>query len=112
MSVERFGLDPDGKLGFSNDDVVMFQTGNFSLDKMTKISSLLQALEPWAQRNSNNKASESVLFSEKGLDCQVLRVSGGGWQKGRIRFRLEFVPDEPPPQANSPLADLRSNLDI
>lgn len=119
MTVERFGLDPNGKLGFSNDDVVMFPTGNFSLEKMTKISSLIQAIEPWSQRNSNNKGNEALLFNEQGMHCELLRTSGGGWQKGRLRFRLEFIPEDPesffgttPEKPLSPLDDLRSDLDI
>jgi len=50
-----------------------------------------------------------------GVNGQVLLESGGGWQKGKIRLRLEFIPETPPrplQDPNSPLADLRSNLDI
>jgi hypothetical protein len=32
----------------------------------------------------------------KGIECQVLSTNGGGWQKGRVRLRLEYIPDEPP----------------
>jgi hypothetical protein len=118
MSVDRFGLDPDGKLGFSDDDVVMFQGNNFNLDKMTKVGSLIKVIGPWAMSNSNNTGYEFGLF-DKGLECEILRVSGGGWQKGRFRVRLEFIPDDPesfmgiaPEKTSSPLDDLRSNLDI
>lgn len=34
----------------------------------------------------------------EGIPCETLRV-GGGWEKGRVRIRLEFVPDEPTPEA-------------
>lgn len=88
---------------------------------MTKVSGLIDAIEPWAQRNSSNKGSEYSLFSEKGLSCEVLRTSGGGWQKGHFRFRLEFIPDDPKSFFNlpdeeekspSPLDDLRTNLNV
>lgn len=61
-------------------------------------------------------------FQGRGIECEVLQVEGGGWQKGKIYFRLEFVPDQPkvseqkPSTATSepvsPLADLRSNFDV
>ncbi len=119
MAIEKFGLDPDGKLGLSEDDVVMFGSNNFTLERMTKIISLIEAIQPWSQRNSNNKGSEYALFTEQGLGCEVLRTSGGGWQKGRFRFCLEFIPDDPESfmgttsqKPSSPLDDLRTNLDI
>ena len=33
---------------------------------------------------------------DQGVNCKILRATdGGGWQKGKIRLRLEFIPDEP-----------------
>lgn len=56
-----------------------------------------------------------------GMGCRVLLAQGGGWQAGKIRFRLEFIPINPKvPEQNlskaisqpaSPLDDLRSQLD-
>lgn len=34
---------------------------------------------------------------EQGAEIEFLRASGGGWQKGKIRLRLEIIPDEPKP---------------
>jgi hypothetical protein len=34
------------------------------------------------------------LFLE-GIECEVLSTNGGGWKKGRVRLRLEYIPDEP-----------------
>lgn len=52
----------------------------------------------------------------EGVSCNVLLANGDGWQKGKARFRIEFVPDNPitakPADPNSPLADLRSDLEI
>lgn len=36
-----------------------------------------------------------------GVECQVLQANGGGWRKGKFRWRLEFIPDEPE-QTNEP----------
>ncbi|MEG3974268.1 KGK domain-containing protein [Microcoleus sp. herbarium8] len=72
------------------------------------------------QRNAYQK-----WFGE-GIDCEILRVGAQGWQKGKIKLKLnvtiEFCPDEPkveetpennqleisPPE--SPLDDLRRQL--
>nr|WP_269144833.1 KGK domain-containing protein [Nostoc sp. WHI] len=120
MSIERFGLDPESKLGLSEDDVITIQSKDFGLEAMTKVGRLLQALEAWPCGNTNNKGNESQWFVEKGIPCEILRTAGGGWQKGRFRIRLEFVPDNPEAflkdspvenKTQSPLDDLRSNLD-
>ncbi|GAX37880.1 KGK domain-containing protein [Nodularia sp. NIES-3585] len=46
-------------------------------------------------------------ISDDGVQCELLR-EGRRWQSGRIRLRLEFVPDE----EESPLDELRSDLNI
>ncbi len=45
--------------------------------------------------------------SEDGAECELLQECGK-WQKGRIRLRLEFVPDK----EESPLDEFRSDLNI
>lgn len=34
---------------------------------------------------------------DEGMPCEILQTTGGGWKKGKICLRLEFIPDEPPP---------------
>lgn len=69
-------------------------------------------------------SGESISFSEIQFnsvkDCQVLKIGGKGWQKGKLKIQicvspnsknpnticLEFCPDEPIEQ-ESPLDDLR-----
>ncbi|MEG4232349.1 KGK domain-containing protein [Microcoleus sp. Pol11C3] len=62
----------------------------------------------------------------EGIDCEILRVGAQGWQKGKIKLKLnvtiEFCPDEPEveetpennesetSQPESPLDDLRRQL--
>lgn len=43
---------------------------------------------------------------EQGVECEVLSPTGGGWKKGRLRLRLEFIPNEPDPTESSALAPL------
>jgi hypothetical protein len=49
---------------------------------------------------------------EDGGDCQVLKSNTGGWKTGKIRIRIEFIPDqyELPHGLPSPLDDLRESL--
>ncbi|MEH2154776.1 KGK domain-containing protein [Nostoc sp.] len=120
MSIEKFGLDPGGKLGLTNDDVIALTSADYGLEKMTKLGQLIQAIEQWSNKNSNNKGSESQWFFDQGRNCEILRTTGGGWQKGRFRIRLEFIPDNPEAflqesaqkedKPESPLDDLRSQL--
>lgn len=118
MSIERFGLDPDEKLGLSNDDVVSLPGNSFGLEKMSKLEHLLKKMEAWS--HISNKTDEMTWFSENGCKCEILRINGGGWQKGQFRIRLEFIPDNPEAfqqkssenvEQKSPLDDLR-NLNI
>ncbi|PHJ55754.1 hypothetical protein VF14_36720 [Nostoc linckia z18] len=120
MNIERFGLDPDGKLGLSSDDVVTLAATDYNLETMTKLGRVIEAIERWSSKNSNNKGSEYAWFLEEGRQCEILRTEGGGWQKGRFRIRLEFIPDNPEAflknssledeKPKSPLDDLRSSL--
>jgi hypothetical protein len=36
-------------------------------------------------------------WAGEGVKCEILRP-GERWQKGKVRLRLEFVPDEPTPE--------------
>jgi hypothetical protein len=33
----------------------------------------------------------------EGVECELLSAYGGGWLKGKMHLRLEFIPDEPEP---------------
>ena len=55
---------------------------------------LEQAISNWNQ-------ADNGWFSPQGIDCEALRFSSPGWQKGRIRLCLEFCPDEPNLPAHS-----------
>ncbi|MHC5862041.1 KGK domain-containing protein [Nostoc sp.] len=118
MSVKEFGLDPDDRFGLSEEDAVSIQNKYFGVDRMVKVGGLISALRQWA--NSHSQNNEGHWFIEQGCQCQILRVKGGGWLKGRFRIRLEFIPDNPEDflqqsapkeeKPQSPLDDLRSQL--
>lgn len=112
---DRFDLDDE-------DLVSTFSSKAFELksDQILKLSSLIGFLRIWATKG-NSYAPEDDWFSERGCRCRFLLVKkGGGWQWGRFRFRLEFIPDDPEAflknspaeseKTQSPLDDLRSQL--
>ncbi|WP_052331541.1 KGK domain-containing protein [Calothrix sp. PCC 7507] len=109
----------------NEEDVVMTEVSTgfgFGTHKILKFSELRTYFLNWVKEMERKGAIEAHWFKEGGLKCQVLPVDGGGWHKGQLRFRMEFIPDDPESffknasakeeTPHSPLADLRSNLDI
>ena len=51
---------------------------------------------------------------EDGEECEILRAGSSGWQKGKMKLKvnvtLEFIPDEPEETA-SPLDNVRQELE-
>jgi hypothetical protein len=78
-------------LQLNNDDVVSMLSADQSFTKtpVAKVSQLKGSLHSIIKEYHPH-------WIEPGLACEVLKTSGGGWQKGRIRITLEFIPEEPP----------------
>ncbi|MBD2418427.1 hypothetical protein H6G54_12110 [Anabaena cylindrica FACHB-243] len=110
-----FGSGDENKLGLKDDDVVSVEK-----QSIVKLGLLTQSVYNWAMNIGGKWPNPSgEWFLEKGISCEILRTKGGGWQKGRLRFKLEFIPDEPKAFIDetdfanpSPLDDLRSDLKI
>ena len=125
-----------------NDDALSF--GNAML-KVEKLKETVNRVLPenGLGQTLNNSLSEQNLNIEvglttnqrrnayekwfgEGIDCEILRFGAQGWQKGKIKLKLnvtiEFCPDEPEveeipennesetSQQESPLDDLRRQL--
>lgn len=76
------------------DDVVSINPqASFGAGETTRVKTLLEQAR---SRNSGNNGQnmERLWFTEDGVSCEVLRVEGGGWQKGKVRFKLEFIPND------------------
>lgn len=117
-----FDFSDEDRFNLDDEDVISgFSSQAFETPPMLKFGNLLQAIFSWTHGKNNYPAPESRWFSAEGCRCEVLLVKGGGWQKGRFRFRLEFIPDNPEAflkksqtedeEPQSPLDDLRSQLD-
>ncbi|MGL4501135.1 MAG: KGK domain-containing protein [Planktothrix sp.] len=85
------------------------------------IAALMSLLKPAPPHNWKTPAQNP---EQQGIQAQVLTYEAKGWQKGRIRIRIEFCPDEPeveeiaapqePESVNepdSPLDEIRRMID-
>ena len=66
-----------------------------------------------SQKLSNR--GNAKLWFEDGESCEILKAGSSGWQKGKIKlkvnFTLEFIPDEPEAEL-SPLDDIRQENNL
>ncbi len=98
----------------NNDEVLYVRSGSVLVPNATfKASEFLDALAQLVSEREDEWSDEQEgWFNERGLNCEVLRFGNQGWQKGRVRIRMEFVPDGPkmlkeaaPPREKSPYQD-------
>lgn len=95
------------KVNLTDDDVLSVSTDlSFTEGSTSTGAELMDIVQEWVERHSNLDETQSAYWVKDGVICKVLLAAGGGWQKGKIRLRLEFTPDTPA----SPLDDLRNNL--
>jgi hypothetical protein len=72
----------------NDDDVVLIENAEASFinTKLFKIG--------WFKVGLNRISCYMNNWLKEGFDCEILQAHGGGWRKGKLRLRLEFVPDE------------------
>lgn len=70
------------------EDVVSGFVVFLNFPRTWKVNELFEAVKIYFNDKSSTK-----LFGN-GLELEVLRLDGKGWRKGRVRFSLEFCPDE------------------
>lgn len=49
------------------------------------------------KKNCNNFHED---WAKDGIECKVLKSSGGGWREGFVRISLSFIPDPPTDSVN------------
>lgn len=64
-------------------------------------------------RRLNVTDNQNQSLFDKGVNCEVMKFSASGWQKGKLRAKivLEFCPDEPPVEQKPPINQPESPLD-
>ena len=75
----------------SNDDVVSMNS------KMSLVASPTFKVSQFMHWFKQIAGGAGEAWTGEGVDCEDLSSAGGGWQTGKVRIRLEFVPDEPEP---------------
>jgi len=89
----------NGGFGILSEDEVLFvRAGRVLMSNPTfKTGEFLDALAQLISENEEEWSEDQEgWFSERGTRCEVLRFGNQGWQRGRVRIRLEFCPDNPP----------------
>jgi hypothetical protein len=79
-----------------------------------KVNEFLEELINLIKRYEGFTEAKMNWFTE-GISCEVLKLDGKGWRKGKIRLALEFCPDEAeieePSSNNSDIQASESSLD-
>ncbi|MFN6464915.1 MAG: KGK domain-containing protein [Nostoc sp. DedVER02] len=104
----------------SDEDVVsMAQDANLVGASTSTGEELMERLKYLVYKNTSLQEDKASAWATNGVNCKLLLAQGGGWQKGKIRIRFEFIPDKPtstkpviPTNSTSPLDDLRSHLEV
>ncbi|HEY9648003.1 MAG TPA: KGK domain-containing protein [Chroococcidiopsis sp.] len=81
-----------------NDDEVLHVTrGRILLSNPTfRISELLDALAQLVGDQEEEWSEDIEGWFAEGLECEALRIGNQGWQRGRVRIRVEFAPSTGP----------------
>jgi hypothetical protein len=83
-----------------NDDEVLFVSlGRVLMVNPTfKVGEFIDALAQAISDREADWSDENEGWFGEGLECEALRFNRGGWQRGKVRIRLEFCPDNSPPK--------------
>lgn len=78
-----------------NDDEVLYvSSGRVLMSNPTfKVEEFLDALAQAISEREGEWSEEYEGWFGEGLRCEVLRLATQGWQRGRVRIRLEFFPE-------------------
>jgi hypothetical protein len=81
----------------NENEVLHVTRGRIVMDNPTfRVSEFLDALAQVVSEQEEVWTEDSEGWFADGLDCEVLRLNGQSWQRGRVRLRLEFCPASAP----------------
>lgn len=79
----------------NNNDVVSMDVAKSLVSCSTfKAEEAASKMKSKFSMNNGALMLEAHYFTEQGVKCELLKADGKGWRKGRVRFRLEFIPDD------------------
>ncbi|NJR52394.1 MAG: KGK domain-containing protein [Leptolyngbyaceae cyanobacterium CSU_1_3] len=80
-----------------DDEVLFVDRGRVLMTNPTfKVIEFLDALAQAISDREDDWSEDNEAWFGDGLPCEALRFGTGGWQRGRVRIRLEFVPEKIP----------------
>jgi hypothetical protein len=80
-----------------HDEVLFVRAGRVLMANPTfKVGEFIDSLAQAVSDREADWAEENEGWFGDGLECEVLRFDGRGWQRGRVRIRLEFCPEQQP----------------
>lgn len=84
----------DHDFGLLDDNEVLHVTrGRILMSNPTfRVIEFLDALAQLISEQEVEWTEDSEGWFSNGLDCEALRLSSQGWQRGKVRLRLEFLP--------------------
>ena len=81
----------------NNDEVLYVNRGRILISNPTfKVREFLDALAQLISEQEEEWSEEIEGWFTDGLECEVLRLGNQGWQRGKVRIRLEFCPSDKP----------------
>ncbi len=81
-----------------DDEVLFISVGRVLMTNPTfKVGEFIDALAQAISDREDDWVEENEGWFGEGLECEALRFGTKGWQRGRVRIRLEFSPDESAP---------------
>lgn len=104
----------DNEYGLLGEDEVLYvRSGRVLMANPTfKVSEFLDALAQMVSEQEREWSDEREgWFTNQGQSCEVLRFDGQGWQRGRVRIRLEFCPERPPKLLRESRSDQEDYVD-
>jgi len=83
-----------------NDEVLFISVGRVLMTNPTfKVGEFIDALAQAISDREDDWSDDNEGWFGEGLECESLRFGTRGWQRGKVRIRLEFCPttDNKPP---------------
>jgi hypothetical protein len=87
----------NGYTPLSDDEVLFVDRGRIMMSNPTfKVIEFLDALAQTINDQEGDWSEDKEAWFGDGLECEALRFGSGGWQRGKVRIRVEFMPLKPP----------------
>ena len=98
----------------NKDDVISVfkhDAGRFASGDTFKVQQLITEYEGYIEAQTKTESNHEIFL--RGIECEVLQqdANSKGWRKGKIKFVVQFIPDEVTNYANSnSLDDIRDRI--